>query len=112
MTDAGGLTLAQCRAFTAKHRREQPARTALLRRLRCAEELLSTTLDSLAYLQQYVAGVEALVADLLAHERTLPPFRSSAFMRELVMEDYSLWPEVLYGPYPLTVLVAKKKKEA
>ena len=96
------MTLAQCKAFSCKHRREQAQRTALLIRLRAAETLLSTALDSLAYLQEYVAGVEGLVADLLAQERALPPFRSSAFMRELVMEEYSLWPEMLYGPYPLT----------
>jgi hypothetical protein len=112
MDEGNGRTYAQCKAFSAKLHREQAQRTALLCRLRAAETTLSLTLDSLTYLQQYVAGVEALVADLLAQERALPPFRSSAFMRELVMENYVLWPEVLYGPYPLTVLVAKKRKEA
>ena len=101
MADGSGMTHAQCKAFSAKLRREQGQRTALLVRLREAETALSLALDSLAYLTRYVVGAEALVGDLLAEERALPPFRSSAFMRELVMEDYSLWPEVLYGPYPL-----------
>ena len=110
MQDGCGMTLAQCKAFSAKHRREQAERTALLVRLRAAETTLSQALDSLAYLQQYVAGVEVLVGALLAEERALPPFRSSAFMRELVMEDYSLWPEVLYGPFPLGTTGAKDRQ--
>lgn len=95
------MTLAQCQAFRRKLQREQAQRDVLLQRLRAAETTLSLALDSLAYLTQFVERMEAVVADLLAQERTLPPFRSSAFMRELVMEDYSLWPEMLYGPFPL-----------
>ena len=74
MSNDGGMTLAQCKAFSMKHQREQAERTALLVRLRAAETTLSQALDSLAYLQQYVAGVEALVADLLAEERACRRF--------------------------------------
>ena len=68
---------------------------------------MSLYLDSLAYLRRFVMGVEALTEQLRLEEKALPSFRGSAFLRELVMENYALWPEALYGPYPLTPSVSE-----
>ena len=37
-------------------------------------------------------------------------YRKSKRRRELVMEDYSKWPEALYGPYPLGPRLPKRKE--
>jgi hypothetical protein len=73
-----------------------------MRRLRTAVATFETYLNSLAYQALLVERVEALVEEQLALYWALPSYRGNAFTRELVMEDYALWPETLYGPYPLT----------
>ena len=109
--EQGGMTLAQCQAYAAKRRREHCEREALQRQLRQAVAVfdLHGYLDALCYLRRLVACVQTCTEAAIAEEQAQPGFRRTAFMRELVSEDSALWPEMLYGPYPLSPAVNKRK---